>query len=99
MLCRLPCPRESSVFYVDGGLPVVEYPSGHGVHEQSMQGHRDTILAGKLRHGGHPVLRWCFGNVVTTSDSGGNIRFARDKSAEKIDAAYTGLNADDFVLA
>lgn len=39
----------------------------------------------RLRHGGHPVLRWMADNVTVTSDSNGNIKPDKKKSTEKID--------------
>lgn len=32
------------------------------------------VVEGKLRHGGHPVLRWMAGNVTVKTDPNGNIR-------------------------
>ena len=45
------------------------------------------ILLGeeRLRHGGHPILRWMADNVVVRSDASENIRPDKDKSTEKID--------------
>lgn len=44
----------------------------------------ELIQAGRLRHGGHPVLRWMASNVAAET-RGGLIKFSKDKSAEKID--------------
>lgn len=44
----------------------------------------EMIQAGRLRHGGHPVLRWMASNVAAET-RGGLIKFSKDKSAEKID--------------
>lgn len=46
-----------------------------------------TILDGLLDHQNHPVLAWCISNVVLKSDAGGNIRFDKGSSREKIDGA------------
>ena len=45
----------------------------------------NTLLGGKLEHGGHPVLRWCAANVAAESDAAGNLKPSRKKSSEKID--------------
>ncbi len=60
------------------------------------QGYRDMsgpakqlerlVIDGKLRHGGHPVLRWCAGNVTVEQDAAGNIKPSKAKSNERIDA-------------
>ncbi len=44
----------------------------------------ELIQAGRLRHGGHPVLRWMASNVAGEM-RGGLIKFSKDKSCEKID--------------
>lgn len=45
---------------------------------------KNLILAGKLKHAGHPVMRWMMNNVVV--HPGDNKEFPmRDKSADKID--------------
>jgi phage terminase large subunit-like protein len=43
------------------------------------------VLAGKIRHGGHPLLRWAASNVVVQTDPAGNIKPSKDKSTERID--------------
>jgi phage terminase large subunit-like protein len=52
------------------------------------------VRTGQLRHGGHPVLRWCAFNVVKDTDDGGRMRPSKGKSTERIDgisALVTGL--------
>lgn len=44
----------------------------------------ELLPAKRLRHGGHPVLRWMASNVAAEK-RGGLIKFSKDKSAEKID--------------
>ena len=44
-----------------------------------------AVLGGKLRHGGHPVLRWCTDNLVMVPDANENIRPIKDKSTDRID--------------
>jgi phage terminase large subunit-like protein len=49
----------------------------------------------QLRHGNHPVLRWCANNVVTEEDDAGNLKPSKRKSTERIDgivALITGLS-------
>jgi phage terminase large subunit-like protein len=43
------------------------------------------LLQRRLRHGGHPVLRWMADNVAVNQDPAGNIKPAKDKSTERID--------------
>lgn len=51
------------------------------------------ILDGKLRHGGHDVLRWCVSNVILYQDTGGRVRFNKKMSREKIDCAQSMVMA------
>lgn len=43
------------------------------------------VLGGGLNHGGNPVLRWMMSNCAVTQDPAGNLKPAKDKSADKID--------------
>ncbi len=44
-----------------------------------------AILEHKLRHGGHPILRWMAGNVEVETDSAGNQKPSKARSTERID--------------
>ena len=52
------------------------------------------ILDHKLRHGGHPILRWMAGNVETEVNADGHQRPSKSRSSEKID----GMVALDMAL-
>jgi phage terminase large subunit-like protein len=43
------------------------------------------VAGGKLRHGGHPVLRWMAANCAAEQDAAGNIKPSKAKSTERID--------------
>jgi phage terminase large subunit-like protein len=43
------------------------------------------VVSKELRHDGHPVLRWCLGNVAVESDATGNIKPSKKVSTERID--------------
>lgn len=52
------------------------------------------VVSQKLQHGGHPILRWCAGNVAADEDAAGNIKPSKAKSTERIDGIaglVTGL--------
>jgi phage terminase large subunit-like protein len=49
------------------------------------------VLDGKLRHGGHPVLRWMADNMVVSTDPAGNVKPNKAKSREKIDGIVAGI--------
>ena len=43
------------------------------------------VLAGRLRHGGNPVLRWMADNVMVATDPAGNLKPDKGKSTQRID--------------
>lgn len=43
------------------------------------------LLAGRMRHGGHPVLTMCAANAVVQTDPAGNRKLAKHKSRGRID--------------
>jgi phage terminase large subunit-like protein len=51
------------------------------------------VLSGKIRHGGHPVLRWMAANVSVEQDAAGNIKPSKAKSADKIDGIVAAVMA------
>lgn len=69
------------------GLPAVEFRQGWVSMAPAVQELERIILARALRHGGHPVLRWCFGNVQVETDKAGNRMMHKGKSGNKIDGA------------
>ena len=50
------------------------------------------VYAQRLDHAAHPVLRWMADNVAVTTDPAGNIKPAKDRSAEKIDGVAALLD-------
>jgi phage terminase large subunit-like protein len=54
-----------------------------------------AILAGKLRHDGHPVLRWNIGNIAVELDATGNLKLSKKVSTERIDGAAALVMAID----
>ena len=48
--------------------------------------HLEAMIMGKrLRHGGHPVLRWNATGVACQEDAAGNIKLNKSRSSTKID--------------
>jgi phage terminase large subunit-like protein len=52
----------------------------------------------KLKHAGHPVLRWMASNMATKVDPSGNMRPDKAKSADKIDGMVAGIMALDGAM-
>lgn len=71
----------------DMGLMVAMHGQGFAGMSPAVKETQRLILSRSLRHGGHPVLRWCFQNCVVDQDPAGNLKFNKARSAEKIDGA------------
>ena len=56
-----------------------------------------AILARRLRHDGHPVLRWNVSNVAVESDANGNLKPSKVKSSERIDGVVALILAVDLM--
>lgn len=54
-----------------------------------------AILSRKLRHDGHPVLRWCVSNVSVETDAAGNLKISKKVSTERIDGVAALVMALD----
>ncbi|MBL4598556.1 MAG: hypothetical protein JKX93_06255 [Rhizobiaceae bacterium] len=46
-----------------------------------------VLLASRLQHVAHPILRWHFDNIVVEIDKAGNKSFHKEKSTDRIDGA------------
>lgn len=72
----------------DMGLPVVDMRQ---ISSLMMPAHHETeraILAGEFQHGGNPVLRHCFANVVVKrNDAGHVVKFTKAQKWLSIDGA------------
>ena len=67
------------------GINVVGFGQGYGSMSAPAKHLESLVVAGKLLHGGHPVLTWQAGNVAIQSDYAGNIKPSKAKSSERID--------------
>ena len=56
-----------------------------------------AILSRRLRHDGHPVLRWCMGNISVESDAAGNLKLSKKVSTERIDGSAALVMAVDLM--
>lgn len=54
-----------------------------------------AILSKRLRHDGHPVLRWCVSNVSVETDPAGNLKISKKVSTERIDGVAALVMAID----
>jgi len=71
-------------------VPVAQTTGGMSPPSRELE---RVLAEGKLRHGGHPVLRWCAGNAVAHTDANGEVRPSKSKSSERIDVLVAALMA------
>lgn len=67
------------------GFTVIAFGQGYASMSAPTKELEALVLAGRLRHGGHPVLRWNAANVTVEQDAAGNLKPSKRKSSEKID--------------
>lgn len=67
------------------GLVVVAFGQGFASMSAPTKELEKLVLAGKVRHGGHPVLRWNASNVAVKQDAAGNLKPDKERSGDKID--------------
>jgi phage terminase large subunit-like protein len=71
----------------EDGLPVATMRQGWITMAPAIKELERAIIARRFRHGGNPVLRWCFDNVAIETDKAGNKSFHKGKSRDRIDGA------------
>jgi phage terminase large subunit-like protein len=67
------------------GMTMIEVRQGFASMSAPTKQLEALILQKKIHHGGNPVLRWMFDNVMVKQDAQGNLKPDREKSKEKID--------------
>ncbi|MDW4900656.1 terminase TerL endonuclease subunit [Streptomyces californicus] len=80
--------------------PMVKVRQGFLTMSPSLKAIQRLVLQGTpeapaLRHGGHPVVRWCVDNLAVAMDPAGNVKPDKANSGDKIDgvsALATGMS-------
>jgi len=67
------------------GATCVAIPQTHAGLGAGWRELERLLLETKIRHGGHPILRWMAGNVEVETDAAGNQKPSKAKSSERID--------------
>jgi len=80
------------------GLAMVVCRQGFASMANPMADLGARITETRLRHGGHPVLRWMAANMVALSDVNGNQRPDRKRAVDKIDGIVAALMALDRAI-
>lgn len=101
---------KSELARIDRELPLVPFGQGFKDMTPALDALEHALLEGRLRHGGHPVLRMCAANAVASRDPAGNRKLDKAKATGRIDglvalamamgraAAATGASdIDEFI--
>jgi phage terminase large subunit-like protein len=77
------------------GITAPLQPMGQGYYDMSPAVKSFQLLAvnGHIRHGNHPLLRWCFANAVVTRDPADNCKLDKSKAYGRIDVAVAAVMA------
>jgi len=70
---------------LDEGANMIQTGMGYASMSGPTKWLEELILAGRIRHGGNPLLRWAASNVTIESDFAGNIKPSKAKSIQRID--------------
>lgn len=79
--------RSITLSLMNDNLPVASMRQGWITMSPAIKELERAIMAKRLRHDGHPILRWCFENVVVRKDSNNNKVFHKGNSRDRIDGA------------
>ncbi|MFH1739831.1 MAG: terminase TerL endonuclease subunit, partial [bacterium] len=82
----------------DDGFTVAQFGQGFKDMANPTRELLKLTLGKKLRHGGHPVLRWMADNVTVKQDPAGNVKPDKSKSTEKIDGVVALIMGLDRAL-
>lgn len=67
----------------DDGFDMVSFGQGYASMSAPTKKLEELVLARKLRHAGHPVLRWMASNVSVETDAADNWKPSKKKSRER----------------
>ena len=81
------------------GAPMVPVGQGYASLSAPTKDWLGRIAAGKVRHGGNPVLRWMAANLVVEQDPAGNLKPSKAKSTERIDGQAAAITALSRLIA
>jgi phage terminase large subunit-like protein len=75
------------------GFQMVEMRQGMQTLSEPAKEFEKLVVSQKLRHGGHPIMRWMVANVTTRQDANGNIAPDKSTSTGKIDGVVATILA------
>jgi phage terminase large subunit-like protein len=77
------------------GFTCIEMRQGFASLSAPTKALETAVLSRKLRHDGHPVLRWNVANVSVETDAAGNLKPSKKVSTERIDGVVALVMAID----
>ncbi|WP_181008540.1 terminase large subunit [Sphingomonas montanisoli] len=88
-----------TVELADEGLNVMTFGQGYSSMSAPSKELERQVLGRVIDHGGHPLLRWCAGNVAIEQDAAENIKPTKSKSTERIDPIVAGIMGMGIAMA
>lgn len=85
--------RDLTTRLLRNGVPAVEVAQTMANLTTASKALETLVLSRKLRHDGHPILRWNVSNAVADMDGNGNIKPSKKKSHERIDGVSALVTA------
>jgi phage terminase large subunit-like protein len=82
----------------DAGFEMGKFGQGYESMSPASKELMRLTLEKKIAHGGNPILRWNFDNIVVKQDEAGNIKPDKQRATEKIDGAVASIMALDRAL-
>lgn len=77
----------------DDGFKMIEIPQTMNHLTEASKVFEAMVLSRRIRHNGHPVLRWCIENVGYKEDNAGNIRPVKVSAMKRIDGVIASVLA------
>jgi phage terminase large subunit-like protein len=77
------------------GITAPIEPMGQGFQDMSpaVKAFQNLALICRIRHGNHPLLRWCFANATVVRDAADGRKLDKSKSYGRIDVAVAAIMA------
>ena len=82
----------------EAGFSVIPFGQGFKDMSPPTKELMNLTLAGRIAHGGNPILNWMMDNVTVRKDPAGNIKMDKEKSTEKIDGCVATVMALDRAI-
>ena len=74
-------------------VPLEAFGQGYQSMSPAVNELEKLVAAHRIRHGGHPIMRWCFSNAVAIQDPAGNRKLDKSKPYGRIDVAVAAVMA------